>query len=241
RVRPNPNLSLTAENVGGSGPYSGFGAADLSLSFSQDLELWGRRPARVNVARAEAGSAALRRDLTLIDAGGRLALTYAEAEAAQRRTQLAEEGLALALADARAALALVEEGREPLLRGIQAESEAAAARADLDEAKSEKAASFARLAAVAMLPALADLHRGEPAGRQRGALGRPGGRRADRPRRRSRENRSRTPHRRRTHPRSAGRRRQRGRDPVGHRERSCPDHRSRRGPSPLRSQSREHR
>ena len=153
RVRPNPNLSLTAENVGGSGPYSGFGAADLGLSFSQDLELWGRRPARVNVARAEAGSAALRRDLALIDAGGRLALTYAEAEAAQRRTQLAEEGLSLALADARAALALVEEGREPLLRGVQAESEAAAARASLDEALAERQAALARLTAVAMLPA----------------------------------------------------------------------------------------
>lgn len=151
--RPNPNLSLTAENFGGSGPYSGFGGSDVSLSLSQDLELWGRRPARVNVARAEAGSAALRRDLTFIDAGGRLALTYAEAEAAQRRARLAEEGLALALADARAALVLVEEGREPILRGVQAESEAAAARASLDEAQAEHQAALARLTAVAMLPA----------------------------------------------------------------------------------------
>ncbi|WP_313004220.1 TolC family protein, partial [Brevundimonas sp.] len=141
--RPNPNLSLAAENFGGSGPYSGIGGADVSLSLSQDLELWGRRPARVNVARAEAGSAALRRDLTFIDAGGRLALTYAEAEAAQRRALLAEEGLALALADARAALVLVEEGREPILRGVQAESEAAAARASLDEAQAEHQAALA--------------------------------------------------------------------------------------------------
>ncbi|MET4682778.1 TolC family protein [Brevundimonas faecalis] len=152
RVRPNPNLSLGAENIGGSGPYSGFGAADLNLSLSQGLELWGRRPARVNVARAEAGTAALRRDLALVDAAGRLALVYAEAEAAQRRAQLAEEGLSLSLADARAALLLVEEGREPLLRGVQAESEAAAARAALDEAAAERDAAFARLSAAAMLP-----------------------------------------------------------------------------------------
>jgi len=59
------------------------------------------------------------------------------------------------LADARAALAMVEEGREPLLRGIQAESEAAAARASLDEAKAERDAAFARLSAVAMLPTAA--------------------------------------------------------------------------------------
>ena len=57
-------------------------------------------------------------------AAGRLALVYAEAEAAQRRATLAEETLTLTVADARAALALVEEGREPLLRGIQGEAEA---------------------------------------------------------------------------------------------------------------------
>ena len=152
RVRPNPSLDLSAENVAGSGPYNGFGGGDFSLSFSQDLELWGRRPARVNAARADAGAASLRRDLALIETAGRLALTYAEAEAAQRRAALAEEALSLSVADAGAALALVEEGREPLLRGIQAESEAAAARAAFDEAKAERDAAFARLSAVAMLP-----------------------------------------------------------------------------------------
>lgn len=150
-TRPNPSLSLSAENISRSGPSSGFDNTDISLSLSQDLELWGRRSSRVNLSRAEAGTAGLQRDLAQIDAAGRLALAYAQAEAAQRRTQLVEEGLGLAIADARAALAMVEEGREPLLRGIQAESEAAAARANLDEAKAEQAAAFARLTAVAML------------------------------------------------------------------------------------------
>ncbi|WP_224761339.1 TolC family protein [Brevundimonas aurantiaca] len=86
----------------------------------------------------------------MVDAAGRLALVYADAEAAERRATLAEENLSLTLADARAALVLVEEGREPLLRGIQGESEAAA-RAGLDEAIAERDAAFARLTAVAML------------------------------------------------------------------------------------------
>jgi cobalt-zinc-cadmium efflux system outer membrane protein len=60
--------------------------------------------------------------------------------------------LTITLADARAALLLVEEGREPLLRGIQAETEAASARASLDEAGAEREAAFARLTATAMLP-----------------------------------------------------------------------------------------
>ncbi|WP_374386369.1 TolC family protein [Brevundimonas sp.] len=151
RVRPNPTLALDAENAFGSGPFSGYGNAETTLSITQNLELWGRRTARINAARADAGTASLRRDLAVVDAAGRLALVYADAEAAERRATLAEENLSLTLADARAALVLVEEGREPLLRGIQGESEAAAARAGLDEAIAERDAAFARLTAVAML------------------------------------------------------------------------------------------
>jgi cobalt-zinc-cadmium efflux system outer membrane protein len=106
----------------------------------------------VGVAQAEGRTSLLRRDLATLDAAGRLALAYAEAEAAERRLQLAQEALDLTIADARALMILVEEGREPLFRGIQAQSQAAAARAALDEAQAERDAAFARLTAVAMLP-----------------------------------------------------------------------------------------
>jgi outer membrane protein, heavy metal efflux system len=151
-VRPNPELSLEAENAFGSGPFSGYDNAETTLSVSQDLELWGRRGARVGVAQAEGRTSLLRRDLATLDAAGRLALAYAEAEAAERRLQLAQEALDLTIADARALMILVEEGREPLFRGIQSQSQAAAARAALEEAQAERDAAFARLTAVAMLP-----------------------------------------------------------------------------------------
>ncbi len=152
RIRPNPTLALDVENAFGSGPFEGLGNAETTLGVTQDLELWGRRSARVDVARAEAETAALRRDLAVVDAAGRLALVYAEAEAAERRSQLAEEALSVTLADARAALTLVEEGREPMVRALQGESEAATARATLDEVQAERDAAFARLTAAAMLP-----------------------------------------------------------------------------------------
>ena len=143
RVRPNPTLALEVENAFGSGPFQGFGNAETTLGVTQDLELWGRRGARVDVARADAGTASLRRDLAVVDAAGRLALVYAEAEAAERRFDLAQEALSITLADARAALTLVEEGREPMVRALQGESEAATARATLDEAMAERDAAFA--------------------------------------------------------------------------------------------------
>jgi cobalt-zinc-cadmium efflux system outer membrane protein len=151
-VRANPELALRADGVLGGKPYAGWGEAEISLDITQNLELGGRRGARVDVARAEAGVSALRRDQAGIDTVARLALTYAEAEAAERRFALAEDALTLAVADARAALVLVEEGREPLLRGIQAETEAAMARAAVEDARAERDVAFARLTAEAMLP-----------------------------------------------------------------------------------------
>jgi cobalt-zinc-cadmium efflux system outer membrane protein len=150
RVRPNPTLGLEAENAFGSGSFNGYGNAETTLSLSQNLELWGRRGARVGAARAEADTASLRQDQARVEAAARLALAYSEAEAAQRRYDLAHEALAVTIADTRAALILVAEGREPMLRGIQGESEAAAARASLDEAEAERDAAFARLTAVAL-------------------------------------------------------------------------------------------
>lgn len=152
RMRPNPSIGLEIENAFGSGPFSGLDNAETTLSLSQELELWGRRRARVGVAQAEAEAIGLRGQLALVEGAGHLALAYAEAEAAERRADLAQEALDLTLADARAALILVEQGREPLLRGIQAESESAAARAALDEAIAERVAALARLTVVAQLP-----------------------------------------------------------------------------------------
>jgi cobalt-zinc-cadmium efflux system outer membrane protein len=152
RTVANPELGLEVENAYGSGPFQDYDNAETTLSFSQDLELWGRRGARVGVARAQAGAAVLRLDLASVEAANQLALAYAEAEAADRRFHLAEEALAVTAADARAAQILVEEGREPRLRSIQGEAEAAAARANLEEARAEREAAFARLTAVAMLP-----------------------------------------------------------------------------------------
>ncbi len=151
-VRANPELALRADGVLGGKPYAGWGEAEISLDLTQNLELGGRRGARVDVARAEVGVGALRREQAGIDTVARLALTYAEAEAAERRFALAEDALTLAVADARAALVLVEEGREPLLRGIQAETEAAMARAAVEDARAERDVAFARLTAEAMLP-----------------------------------------------------------------------------------------
>ena len=128
RAIPNPSVAWEMENIYGSGPYKGVGNADITASISQPLELFGQRSARIGAARAQANAIGLRSEQLRWLAAGRLARVYAEAEAAGRRYDLAAEALSLTEEDTRAVGLLVKEGREATLRGVQAESEAEAAR-----------------------------------------------------------------------------------------------------------------
>ena len=65
RALPNPTIGLEAENVYGTGPYTGLGNADTTVSISQPLELFGQRGARINAARAEANAVGLRSEQML--------------------------------------------------------------------------------------------------------------------------------------------------------------------------------
>ncbi|MFC4729441.1 TolC family protein [Coralloluteibacterium thermophilus] len=151
RALPNPSIAYSRENVYGTGPYNGTGNGETTLSINQPLELFGQRSARIQAARSEANAADLRRVQTRWQVAGQLALTYAEAEAAARRYDLAAEALSLTEQDARGVAAMVEQGREATLRGVQAQSEVEAARAALDETKALRDSAFARLSAIAML------------------------------------------------------------------------------------------
>src|SRR5690625_4472675 len=151
RALPNPSIAYERENIYGTGPYNGIGNGETTLLVNQPLELFGQRSARIQAARSEANTADLRRVQTRWQIAGRLALAYADAEAAARRLDLAAEALSLTERDARGVAAMVEQGREPTLRSIQAQAEVAAAAAALDEAKALRDGAFARLSAIAML------------------------------------------------------------------------------------------
>lgn len=151
RAIANPTLSWEAENLAGSGSYSGSGSAEISWSVSQPLELFGQRSARVGAALAEAQATDLRSEQLRWQAAGRLALVYAQAEAAARHYQLASEAFALASEDAQAVAQLVTQGREPTLRQVLADSETETARAALEAARSLQIGAFARLSATALL------------------------------------------------------------------------------------------
>jgi cobalt-zinc-cadmium efflux system outer membrane protein len=151
-TRPNPTLGLMVENAAGTGPYKDFDAAETTLSIEQPLELGGKRAARTSAAQADLAAARARDALGRIDFARDLALAYAGAEAAQRHLAIAEEGVDLAQADARAARLLVDNGREAQVRAVQAEAGLASARAELGAVRAGAETSLARLAALTGSP-----------------------------------------------------------------------------------------
>ncbi len=147
-TRPNPTLGLVVENAAGTGPYKDFNSAETTLSIEQSLELGGKRAARTSAARADLAAAQARDALGQIDFARDLALAYASAEAAQQRLAIAEDGVDLAQADARAARLLVDNGREAQVRAVQAEAGLATARAELGAVQAEVETLLARLSAL---------------------------------------------------------------------------------------------
>lgn len=151
-VIPNPVVAVDMENFAGSGPYSGTGLSETTVSAQQVLELGGKRSARISASQAELEAARRRAQRAAGDFAFDLANAYAAAEASDRRLALANEAFALAQEDGRIAGALVEAGREPTLRRIQTDAATEAARAAVDEARAQQATAFANLTALSGSP-----------------------------------------------------------------------------------------
>jgi len=139
-------------NFSGTGPFRGTDLAETTAQLEQTLELGGKRPARMAAGRADVDAARARSTQARADFAFDLADAYAQAEAAERRAQLALDAVALAEEDARVANALVKAGKEADLRAVQARAAVQAARAAHDEARAANAAAFGKLTALAGSP-----------------------------------------------------------------------------------------
>jgi cobalt-zinc-cadmium efflux system outer membrane protein len=153
---PAPIVGLEREDFGGTGAYHGSALAQTTLSISEPIEIGGQRGARIEAGSAAVAAAQARQAHARVEFGYELALAYAAAEAGAARIGLLTEDLERAREDVRSARALVEAGKEGELRAVQADAAAAAARADLEEAKAEAVAAVNRLAALVGLPSAYD-------------------------------------------------------------------------------------
>jgi cobalt-zinc-cadmium efflux system outer membrane protein len=151
-VLPNPSLGLATENLGSKASLGGFSAEQNTLSFSEPIELGGKRGARIAAGLAGVKAAQAQTRRVGVDFAYDLALTYAAAETAQARAELYRLAIDAAMEDLRASQALVGAGREAQLRAVQADAALAAAQADLEVARAELQDSLARLSALVASP-----------------------------------------------------------------------------------------
>ncbi|MBK7250707.1 MAG: TolC family protein [Gammaproteobacteria bacterium] len=108
-LRPAPALTLTAENVLGTGALRGLGSAEVTLALSQVVELGDKRNRRITVAAYE------REDVSVEQQAAQLDVL---AEVTRRFIHVASDQAQLALT--RSATALVQTTVEGVTRRVQA-------------------------------------------------------------------------------------------------------------------------
>lgn len=148
RVRPNPALSAEVENFNGEGNLRGFDGAETTFSLSQEIELGGRRSARVRLADRELHGAELERVVRGLDLIRDVQVAYYDALAAAELATIAEERLQTAEALNASVARRVAAARDPLMAGARAEAGLAEARIALTRARAEAATTRATLASL---------------------------------------------------------------------------------------------
>lgn len=144
----NPEASYTVENFSGSGVMSGMDNAESTIGLSQQIELGGKREARSETAGRQADEVSVRAEISRADLDLTIRERFAELAAAEERLELARAADERATRLSGLAKTLVDAGREPPLRVLRAQAQAAEAHAALNIASAELAAAQRALAAL---------------------------------------------------------------------------------------------
>lgn len=168
--RPNPELQLISENIGGDDDLTG--GVQSSLSLGQRFELGGKRAARVTAAEASRGLASMDFEARRAAVIATVTRRFVDLLVAQRRMELAEQAVSIAEETAGAVtervsagkVSPIEETRASLVLGTEL-IERDRARLDLDVARLRLAAAWGADAAefshaegdLEQVPAIPDL------------------------------------------------------------------------------------
>ncbi len=133
-VLPNPTLEAEIENAAGSGRFSGFDQAEMTLGVSQRLERGGKREGRVALAETERDAAALERDRARATVAFEARKAFVELFAAEIARDNASARLKAAIEIEATARRRVAAARDPLTTKLRAEIQTAEAKTARDQA-----------------------------------------------------------------------------------------------------------
>lgn len=143
---PNPSLDITAENLLGSGLYSGIDRAETTFAMSQKLE-WGEdRQARTALAAAGADVARAGGDVKRQNLMHEVALAYLAAQKAEADLEVALARVGVAKEIVTTVQRRVEAARDPLMAGAKAQAVLVEAEIGAEAAQRASEGAKARLA-----------------------------------------------------------------------------------------------
>jgi outer membrane protein, heavy metal efflux system len=145
--RPNPELGVEWDDLGGSGALSGVDASEVTVGITQSFELGGKRSRRVALVQSRVALAEAEHLLTLRDLELSVREAYAEAWAAQSRAALQAELVALNMQLVDQEQARYEAGAASAAMLSRTRAGLAAARAAFNRHEAERKAACNRLAA----------------------------------------------------------------------------------------------
>lgn len=137
QLRPETRIHFEAENLAGSGEFSGIDAAELTLSFSSMIELGGQRDARTSVVTARQQQLESERRVAVLDLVAAVNYRFIALLAAQEQVRLEEEAQHLAQALADSLIKRVQAGSTPQAELMRARAALARTQIALDKARQQ--------------------------------------------------------------------------------------------------------
>jgi cobalt-zinc-cadmium efflux system outer membrane protein len=145
-VRPNPVLSVEAENIAGTGRYDVYRQAETTVSYAQTIERGGKREARIAFAERDIGVAEASVRIARLDLAEAVQRAFIDAQIAEELVWLAEQRLETERSMQAEGLRRVRAYKDPLFVETRAEARVAQARLALEEVRSRRVAARGRLA-----------------------------------------------------------------------------------------------
>lgn len=145
---PNPNIGLEAENIAGTGAYGGTDNAELTFGVNQQIQIGGKRSARISAADTGKAIARYGQSTTRLDLIRNVEAAFADAVAAQEQSVIAQEQVKLARDVYKTVNKRVSAAAEPLVQRNKAKILLANAELAAEQAKSQKSAALKILSAL---------------------------------------------------------------------------------------------
>ncbi|MEH6791335.1 TolC family protein [Parasphingorhabdus sp.] len=136
-VRPNPSVTVEAENFVGTGPYSILRQAEVTATYNQSIERGGKRAARVALAEREIGVASASAEVTRLELAAAVQRSFLDILIAQQIEAIAKQQLSIEEGLQSEALRRVRGYKDPLFVETRAAARVAQAQIAVEQSQAQ--------------------------------------------------------------------------------------------------------